>query len=985
MPPNPAHARLSAPDLGDALRAGGASSREVAGHTPLLLSDPATCLLVEDGEVDIFLVELTSSGEPEGLRRHLFTLRRGDMAFPFDGESALPPFGMLAVGTVGTRLLVAGLGTVKSLAGHPDLAPALARTIDTWVEGVSRAMAQLIVPAPHVGLRLHAGQTARIDAQTRFGAAEGVVWIACGPCEPLYLDSETISVAEGARLPLHESCWLSLPAGLELQGIGTREALSAGACWPGLAALHAAACDILPLNLRLLRVDDLNRLRRRDAANSAAEQGALNRLAAPLASATAPQGSTASASALVQACAAVAGALGHPFSVRGADGEAAGETRLTIDQLAAGNRLRLRRVILEGTWWTDDVPPFVLLPRDGTPARAVIPQASTGGRYLLVEPSSPPRRIDAAEAARLSGEAFSFYAPFPDRPLKGLDVGGGAFRWSRVDALMVLVLGILGGVLGLGVPIATGFLVDTVIPGHDTGKLIEIGLVLAAAATVMLLLRYAIQIASLRIEGRSGTRIQAAVLDRLFRLPMSFFKDHTAGDLAQRAMAIQAIEQAVSGTIIASLTNALFALISLGLMYWYSPKLALMATLLILLLAAATLVLGQLRLRRERAVLKDTGAAASFLLQLLTGISRLRLTAAENRAFMRWTEPYGDFLAQRFAADQIGNINTMIGQAFMLLATAAIFAVIYFFDLVQGGLALGVVLSFLSAFGQALSGMVGLAGAAIQIIALKPVYAYAAPILQSPPETDDHKLDPGHLTGRIELNHLHFRYDAQGAPILNDLSLTIGAGEFVALVGPSGSGKSTLLRLLMGFETQDAGAILLDGLDLRSLDVQAVRRQFGIVLQNGKLMPGTLLDNILGANLHLGEEAAWAAARHVGLGDDIAAMPMGMRTVLTESSGSISGGQAQRLLLARAIVNKPAILILDEATSALDNRTQALVTESMNALRATRLVVAHRLSTVMDADRIVVLKDGRIAEQGSYAALLAQGGLFTRLAERQLV
>ena len=976
---------LGRESFADALRAGGAFDREVAGHEPILLADSSTCLLVEEGVVDIFLVELNTAGEPDGLRRHLFTLAPGDMAFAFNGQDALPPVGLLAVGTVGTRLLVASLDTVSALADHAERAPALARAIDVWVEGMSRAMARLIVPAPHVGLRLSPGASTVMAAQTRFSASDGVVWVACGTCEPLYLDSEILPLSDGTSLPLHESCWMSLPVGLELCGGSTCEALATGTCWRGLAALHAAACEILPLNLRLLRVDDLNRLRRRDAANSAAEQGALDRLAAPLALAPVPPGTSAGAPALVQACAAVARALGHDFTTGGSDGEAGGATRLTIDQLAAENRLRLRRVTLEGDWWSDDVPPFVLLPADGGPARAILPRSSNGRGYLLVEPGAPPRRLGVAEAARLAGECFSFYAPFPDRPLKGLDIGGGAFRWSRVDAVMVLVLGIIGGILGLGVPIATGFLVDTVIPGHDTGKLIEIGIVLGAAATVMLLLRYAIQIASVRIEGRSGTRIQAAVLDRLFCLPMAFFKGHTAGDLAQRAMAIQAIEQAVSGTIIASLTNALFALISLALMYWYAPKLAVMATGLILVLAIATLVLGHLRVRRERAVLKDTGAASSFLLQLLTGISRLRLTAAENRAFLRWAEPYGDFLGQRFAADQIGNITTMIGQAFMLLATAAIFAVIYFFDLVEDGLALGVVLSFLSAFGQALSGMVGLAGAAIQIIALKPVYAYAAPILETPPESDARQLDPGTLTGRIELSHLHFRYEPQGAPVLNDLSMTIAAGEFVAFVGPSGSGKSTLLRLLMGFETQESGAILLDGLDLRTLNIQAVRRQFGIVLQNGKAMAGTLLDNILGANLHLGENAAWEAARQVGLADDIAAMPMGMRTLLTESSGSISGGQAQRLLLARAIVNKPAILILDEATSALDNRTQALVTESMNGLRATRLVVAHRLSTVMDADRIVVLKDGRIAEQGSYAALMAQDGLFTRLAERQLV
>lgn len=973
--------------LVERLRAQGAAEHDVLGHVPILLSDPAACLMVEDGSVDVFLVELNAAGEPDGLRRHLLTLEPGDIAFPFDGETALPPIGLLAVGTVGARLLITRPDHVAASALGADLAPVIGRAVETWVAGLSQAMARLVVPLPHVSVKLAPGERLSLDAQTRLGSAEKVVWIDCAGCDPLYLDSDMVALAEEALLPLHDTCWLSLPEARTVQGVSTQDALADGRCWRGLAALHDAVREILPLNMRLLRVDDLNRLRGRDAANLAAEQGALDRLAAPLAVASETAGVLRTGTPLARSCAAVAHALGHAFAVRGPQEEGATGASQTIEQLAADNRLRLRRVILEGAWWKDDVPPFVLLGRDGRQARAVVPRGSRGRGYLLVDPAAPdtPRPLGAQEAAALAGEAFTFYAPFPDRPLKGLDIGGGAFRWSGSDAVTVVLLGIIGGILGLGVPIATSYLVETIIPGHDIGKLMEIGIVLAAAATVTLLLRYAIQVAALRIEGRSGTRVQAAVLDRVFRLPMSFFKDHTAGDLAQRVMSIQAIEQAVSGTLISSLTNGLFALISLGLMFWYAPKLALVATALILVLAVVTLVLGHLRVRRERAVLADTGVAASFMLQLVTGISRLRLTAAEDRAFLRWTQPYGGFLAQRFGADRIGTVTEMIGEAFKPLATAAIFAIIYIFDMAQGGLALGVVLGFLSAFGQAVSGMVALAGAAIQIAALKPVYAYASPILLTAPEADSHKLDPGVLTGRIELSHVDFRYEPQGAMVLNDFSLSISPGEFVAVVGPSGSGKSSLMRLLMGFETQEAGAILLDGLDLRSLDIQAVRRQFGIVLQNGKPMPGSLLDNILGANLHLTEAAAWEAARHVGLADDIAAMPMGMHTLLTDSSGSLSGGQAQRLMLARAIVNKPSILILDEATSALDNRTQAVVTESMNALSATRLVVAHRLSTVMEADRIVVLKDGRIAEQGTYGALMAQGGLFARLAERQLV
>lgn len=255
--------------------------------------------------------------------------------------------------------------------------------------------------------------------------------------------------------------------------------------------------------------------------------------------------------------------------------------------------------------------------------------------------------------------------------------------------------------------------------------------------------------------------------------------------------------------------------------------------------------------------------------------------------------------------------------------------------------------------------------------------------METVPEADEGKLDPGPLGGRIDIDHVSFRYDQRGPLALRDLSLSVAAGECVALVGPSGCGKSTLLRLLLGFERPESGAVLFDGCDLATLDVQAVRRQFGVVLQNDQLTPGSLLDNILGPNLHLGDAEAWAAAERVGLADDIRAMPMGMRTVIS-GRGGLSGGQMQRVLLVRAIVGGPRFLLLDEATSALDNVTQAEVADSLDRLTATRLVIAHRLSTVRNADRILALKDGGVAEAGTYDVLMARGGLFRDMAQRQL-
>jgi ABC-type bacteriocin/lantibiotic exporter with double-glycine peptidase domain len=277
-----------------------------------------------------------------------------------------------------------------------------------------------------------------------------------------------------------------------------------------------------------------------------------------------------------------------------------------------------------------------------------------------------------------------------------------------------------------------------------------------------------------------------------------------------------------------------------------------------------------------------------------------------------------------------------------------------------------------------------MASALLGAIEVIPIYERARPILEAAPEVDRTKSDPGVLSGRIEVSHVVFRYREDGPVILNDLSFQVKSGEFAAIVGPSGSGKSTLFRMLLGFEHPESGSLYFDGLDQSSLDIQAVRKQFGVVLQNGKLMPGSIFENIVGS-APLTLEDAWEAARKSGLATDLEQMPMGMHTVLSEGAGTLSGGQRQRLLIARAIVARPRIILFDEATSALDNRTQAIVSRSLEQLQATRIVIAHRLSTIANADSILVLKNGRLVQSGTYEELIARPGDFANLARRQIV
>jgi ATP-binding cassette subfamily C protein len=295
----------------------------------------------------------------------------------------------------------------------------------------------------------------------------------------------------------------------------------------------------------------------------------------------------------------------------------------------------------------------------------------------------------------------------------------------------------------------------------------------------------------------------------------------------------------------------------------------------------------------------------------------------------------------------------------------------------------GEFLAFLAAFTQFLTATLLMSSSVVSVLNIVPLYERAQPIFHTLPEVSAAKSTPGDLRGDIEISHVTFRYKPNTPPILRDISVSVQTGRFVAFVGPSGSGKSTLFRLLLGFETPESGAIYYDGQDLAGLDIQEVRRQMGVVLQNGRLVNADIFTNIVGS-APLTMEDAWEAVRLAGMEPDIRQMPMGMHTVIGEGGGSLSGGQRQRLMIARAIVGKPRVILFDEATSALDNETQSCVSRSLEKLQATRIVIAHRLSTVMNADCIYVMDKGVVVQSGTFTELMAQGGLFHELAKRQL-
>jgi ATP-binding cassette subfamily C protein len=748
-----------------------------------------------------------------------------------------------------------------------------------------------------------------------------------------------------------------------------------------LSAFHRAALAALVRERAESDLRERERLALAAGQEAAAAGVALRQLASPLGAASPPAEGGAEmdlASPLLRAADAVGRAMGIRICApRGP------ETEESVEAIARASGVRARRVALKGKWWREQSGPLLVFREEDNRPAAALPGWS--GRYRLWDPvEDRTSRLDRKRATGLGSFAWIFYRPFPARKLSVWDLLVFGLRGAAADLTTILTMGIASGLLAMLLPIAIGVTFDSIIPGADRSSLLAVSVFLAVAAVASGLFEFTRNFAVLRLEGRMDAAMQAAVWDRLLGLPVPFFRDYTAGDLATRSLAVSQIREKLTGSTLESIFSGIFSAFSFLLMFYYSWRLGLLATGLTAMVFLVPIGVGILQVRKLRELWEVQGRISGLVLQFVSGIAKLHVTGKELRAFTVWAREFTRQKLQATAARRLSNSLAVFMAVFPILCSGLIF---YCNSLLveQGTVSLttGAFLAFHAAFFQFLAAALGLSSAAVSVLGIVPMFERARPILEALPESRAGKGEPGQLTGNIEVSHAFFRYRPDLPLVLRDLSIHARPGEFIALVGASGCGKSTLFRLLLGFEHLDSGAIHFDGHDLAGMNPQAVRRQMGVVLQQGQLQTGSMFENIAGARL-LTIDDAWEAARLAGLDEDIRAMPMGMHTVVSEGGGGLSGGQRQRLMIARAIVARPRILLFDEATSALDNQTQAIVSRSLESLDATRIVIAHRLSTIVKADRIFVLEAGRVVESGTYADLMAQGGLFTKLAQRQL-
>ncbi|MGW1873499.1 NHLP bacteriocin export ABC transporter permease/ATPase subunit [Streptomyces sp. NPDC001975] len=650
-----------------------------------------------------------------------------------------------------------------------------------------------------------------------------------------------------------------------------------------------------------------------------------------------------------------------------------------VERVALASRVRIRAVRLDGRWWRDNVGPLV-----GHRALSGAPVALLWrrGGYVAVHPATGRETpIEKANAAEFEPRAVMFYRPLPDKALTPLGLLRFSLHGTRGDLGGLLLAGLVTVAIGSLVPIATGKVLGEYVPKAQTNLIVQVCLAVMISAVVSATFTLLENLTILRLEGRIEATLQPAVWDRLLRLPTKFFTQRSTGELASAAMGISAIRRLLAGVGPVVAQSVTVGAMNLGLLFWYSVPMALAALAMLVVIGALFLGLGlwQVRWQRKLVVLGNKLNNQAF--QTLRGLPKLRVAAAENYAYAAWA---GEFARSRELQQKVGrikNLTSVLGSVYLPVCTLLMFMLLA--GPARGAMDAAAFLTFNTSVTMLLTSVTQLTGSFVSAVAALPLFEEIKPVLEAAPEVRTASTRPGPLTGGIEARRLSFRYADDGPLVLDDVSFEVRPGEFVAIVGPSGCGKSTLLRLLIGFDKPVSGSVLYDGQDLGALDQSAVRRQCGVVLQHAQPFTGSILDVICGTEPYTPEEAM-AAAEMAGLAEDIKRMPMGLHTIVA-GSGAISGGQRQRLMIAQALIRRPRILFFDEATSALDNDTQRTVIESTRKLNATRIVIAHRLSTVMDADRVVVMEDGKVAQQGPPAQLLADtGGRLHELVRRQL-
>ncbi|MBR6187163.1 MAG: NHLP bacteriocin export ABC transporter permease/ATPase subunit [Clostridia bacterium] len=659
-----------------------------------------------------------------------------------------------------------------------------------------------------------------------------------------------------------------------------------------------------------------------------------------------------------------------PDSVRNADEQ--------MEYLLRPLGIMTRTVVLEEGWYKDAFGPMMgFLKEGGTPV-ALLPHPLHG--YWFKDPATARHvRLSRKTAALFDAEAICFYKPLPPKKLGIPDLLLYMKNCLFSNDYALIALATLAVTLvGMLVTQASKAITGPVLKSGSTSMLVGMAFFLLSAAFSAELLSVVRQLMMSRINTKTSLQVEAAVMTRVLSLPVSFFRNYASGDLASRVGSVKSLCEMLVSQIMSTGLTSLISLLYISQIFSFAPLLVWPSIVIILSTVILGAVFSLMQVKLSERKMKLAAQEAGMTYATVSGIQKIRLSGAEKRAFARWANLYARNAEMAYNPPTILKMNRVFLSAISLIGN-----IVLYYLAVKSGVGESGYYAFNIAYGQVMGAFAALASIAASIAAFRPVLKMAEPILKAEPEVTEEKEVLTRVSGSIELSHVSFRYEENTPYIFTDLSIKIKAGEYVAVVERTGCGKSTLIRLLLGFEKPEKGAVYYDGKDLARIDPRSLRRKMGVVTQNGKLFQGDIYSNIVISAPQLTMKGAWEAAEIAGIADDIRDMPMGMQTIISERQGGISGGQKQRLMIARAVAPKLDILIFDEDTSALDNKTQKQVSDALDRLKCTRIVVAHRLSTIRNCDRILMLDKGEIIEDGTYDQIIAQGGFFAQLVERQ--
>lgn len=651
-----------------------------------------------------------------------------------------------------------------------------------------------------------------------------------------------------------------------------------------------------------------------------------------------------------------------------------------LEYLLRPHGITRRTVTLSKGWYKDAIGAMLGIRKSDGMVVALIPTGFSGYSYRDME-TGKYVKINGKNQELFEEEAIAFYKPLPLKEIGISDLmryilgtlSPADFVMTGASALAVTLIGMLS-------PKLNNLLFSRVIEDGSTQILLAITVFMICVTLSSLLINGVKSLIIARINTKMSISVQAAVMSRLMSLPTGFFKNYSSGELSARVQSSNSLcEMLVSAALTTGLTSV-FSLVYISQIFVYAPALVMPSLIITLATVVFTVVSAFVQMKVSKKKMELSSKESGMSYALISGVQKIKLSGAEMRAFARWGNLYAEEARLAYNPPMFLKINSVISSAISLAGTLMMYWVA-----VSSGVSVAEYYAFNTAYGMISGAFISFAGIALTVAQIKPIMDMVKPILEAVPEISEEKQMITRLSGSIELDNVSFRYNENMPLVIDDLSLKIRPGQYVAIVGATGCGKSTLLRLMLGFESPQKGAVYVDGKDIEVVDLKSLRRNIGVVMQNGKLFTGDIFSNITISAPWLTMDEAWHAAELSGIAEDIRRMPMGMHTMISEGSGGISGGQRQRLMIARAIAPKPRVLMFDEATSALDNITQKTVSESLDSLKCTRIVIAHRLSTIKQCDRILVLDKGKIIEDGTYDELIQRGGFFAELVARQRV